>query len=288
MDGLLIVDKPAGMSSHDVVNRVRKIFAEKSVGHLGTLDPLATGVLPLLLGRYTRLAQYFGSSDKEYTGTVRFGFATDTYDSEGTATGEAQSVALDDAWLQSAIAELRGTIQQMPPAYSAKKINGVPAHRLARKGQTPELRAVEIQVERFEAAIITPEEISIHVTVSAGGYIRCLAHELGQRLGCGAHLTSLRRVRAGDFALDVSATLAALEQSQSPQELLVPASHVLCGMPSLLIDEATATRLKNGMQTNLPDFGGAPLLRILHPRDRIFAIGKRMAGTLFAPQTVLG
>jgi tRNA pseudouridine55 synthase len=288
MDGLLIVDKPSGMSSHDVVHRVRKVFGEKSVGHLGTLDPLATGVLPLLLGRYTRLAQYFGHADKEYTGTARFGFATDTYDSEGTPTSDPQNVALDAAWLEAAIAGMRGVIQQMPPIYSAKKVNGVPAHRLARKGQTPELRAVEIHVERFDAAILSADEISFHVTVSSGGYVRCLAHELGQQLGCGAHLTSLRRIRAGDFGLERAATLEALEGSSSPEELLLPATDVLSRIPALLVDDASAVRLKNGMQVNLPDFSSAPLLRILHPRDRIFAIGKRMAGTLFAPQTVLG
>jgi len=272
MDGLLIVDKPSGMSSHDVVSCVRKVFGERSVGHLGTLDPLATGVLPLLLGRYTRLAQYFGQSDKEYAGTLRFGFATDTYDVEGTPVGEPQAVTLD----------------AMPPIYSAKKVNGVPAHRLARKGQTPELRAVEIRVDQFEAEILSPDEVSFHVTVSSGGYVRCLAHELGQRLGCGAHLTTLRRLRAGEFALDRATTLTSLEASAAPEELLVPAAYVLAGMPALLVDDTSAVRLKNGMQINLPDFSSAPLLRILHPRDRIFAIGKRMAGTLFAPQTVLG
>jgi len=288
MDGLLIVDKPSGMSSHDVVSCVRKVFGERSVGHLGTLDPLATGVLPLLLGRYTRLAQYFGQSDKEYAGTLRFGFATDTYDVEGTPVGEPQAVTLDASWLEAAVDSMRGVIQQMPPIYSAKKVNGVPAHRLARKGQTPELRAVEIRVDQFEAEILSPDEVSFHVTVSSGGYVRCLAHELGQRLGCGAHLTTLRRLRAGEFALDRATTLTSLEASAAPEELLVPAAYVLAGMPALLVDDTSAVRLKNGMQINLPDFSSAPLLRILHPRDRIFAIGKRMAGTLFAPQTVLG
>jgi tRNA pseudouridine55 synthase len=276
------------MSSHDVVYRARKVFAEKSIGHLGTLDPLATGVLPLLLGRYTRLAQYFGHQDKEYTGVIRFGFATDTYDSDGAPIGEPQPVALDPAWLESAVAAIRGTILQMPPLYSAKKVNGVPAHRLARKGQTPELKPVQIRVEHFEAAIDAPEMVSFRVTVSSGGYVRCLAHELGQRLGCGAHLTSLRRVRAGEFRLDQAVTLASLEQAVAPVDCLVQSAHILPSIPAMLVDEATAGRMKNGMSVNLPEFSRAPLLRILHPQDKIFAIAKRMAGTLFAPQTVLG
>jgi len=288
MDGLLIVDKPGGMSSHDVVYRVRKIFNEKSVGHLGTLDPLATGVLPLLLGRYTRLAQYFGHFEKEYAGTMRFGFATDTYDSEGAVAGDTSVVNLEPSRLEAEVAKLRGTIQQMPPVYSAKKVNGVPAHRLARKGQPPQLRAVEIQVERFDVNIRGGEEADFCATVSAGGYVRCLAHDLGQRMGCGAHLTSLRRVRSGTFSLQNAVTLEALEQTSSPAEFLLPSVQVLAEMPALLVDEATSIRIKNGMQINLPEFSTAPLLRILHPGDKIFAIGKRKAGTLFAPQTVLG
>jgi tRNA pseudouridine55 synthase len=289
MDGLLLVDKPGGMSSHDVVNKVRRLFDEKSVGHLGTLDPLATGVLPLMLGRYTRLARYFGKRDKEYSGRIRFGFATDTYDCDGTAMAEPVEVALDAAWLERAVAGMRGGIEQMPPLYSAKKVKGVPAHRLARRGETPELAPVQIHVAHFEAAIEKQDTATFRATVSSGGYIRCLAHSLGRELGCGAHLIELRRVRAGEFLIEQAVTLDALAEMDAAQRLqtLLPASQILPEIPGLTVDEGTVVRLRNGVQVNLPEFSGASLVRVLTAEGDIAAIARRMAGTLFAPQTVL-
>jgi tRNA pseudouridine55 synthase len=289
MDGLLIVDKTAGMSSHDVVNKVRRLFDEKSVGHLGTLDPLATGVLPLLLGRYTRLAQYFGKMEKEYTGRIRFGFATDTYDCEGAATSGPLPVKLEQAWLHDAVTAMRGDIQQVPPPYSAKKVKGVPAHRLARRGETPELQAVTIHVAKFEAQVESDDTATFQAAVSSGGYIRCLAHELGQQLGCGAHLVELRRVRAGDFGIEQAVTLesvAALEPA-ARAAALVAARSILPGLPFVTVDAGIESRIRNGMQVNLPEFTGAMVVRILNHEGSIVAIARRLAGTLFAPQTVL-
>jgi tRNA pseudouridine55 synthase len=289
MDGLLIVDKPGGMSSHDVVNKVRRLFDERSVGHLGTLDPLATGVLPLLLGRYTRLAQYYGKQDKEYTGCIRLGFSTDTYDCDGTATSEPVAVRMSEASVERAVATMRGDILQVPPPFSAKKVKGVPAHRLARKGEAPELPPVQIRVDDFNVQLAGPDEASFHATVSSGGYIRCLAHELGQKLGCGAHLETLRRVRAGAFCLDQAVALHALEEMDSSARIhtLLSAARILPEMPSLRADSGTVTRLRNGMQVNLPEFSSAPLVRVLAGDGSIAAIARRLAGTLFAPQTVL-
>jgi tRNA pseudouridine55 synthase len=289
LDGLLLVDKPSGITSHDVVNRVRRLFDERSVGHLGTLDPLASGLLPLLLGKYTRLAQYFGKQEKEYEGAVRFGFATDTYDVEGAATSELQSVTLDEHWLREAIAGRQGTIQQMPPPYSAKKIQGVPAYKLARKGATPNLQPVEIQIDWLATEIVAPHTINFRVSISAGGYIRSLAHDLGQELGCGAHLTALRRVRAGDWKIDDAVTLAALSEGglESRAAKLLRGADLLPELPSVQVDSVNQERLRNGMQINLPDFSGAPLIKILSTDGEIVAIAKRMAATLFAPQTVL-
>src|SRR5690349_7681578 len=150
MNGILVIDKPAGLTSHDVVQRVRRVTQERSVGHLGTLDPMATGVLPLLLGKFTRLAQFFGDAEKEYEGTIRFGWATDTYDAEGEPVDSEKPATFSDAELNAAVASLTGRIQQMPPPFSAKKIAGVPAYKLARKGEAPELKAVEVEVAEFK------------------------------------------------------------------------------------------------------------------------------------------
>jgi len=290
VDGLLILDKPAGMTSHDCVYRVRRLFGEKSVGHLGTLDPLATGVLPLLLVRYTRLAQYFGKPTKSYTGTIRFGFATDTYDCDGEPTGGPKPATLDDAWLAAAVEAMRGDIQQMPPPYSAKKINGVPAYKIARRGEQPELQPVTIHVAEFTAEIASPDTATFHATVSSGGYIRCLAHELGQQLGCGAHLAALRRVRAGEFTLAQSVTLDdlnGLPDEAARAQRLVPVGQILPELPACRVDAKMVGLIRNGVQVNLPEFSGATLVRVIGEDGSIAAIARRLAATLFAPQTVL-
>ena len=197
MDGLLVIDKPGGMTSHDVVQRLRKITGETSIGHLGTLDPMATGVLPLLLGKFTRLAQYFSSAEKSYTGTIRFGLATDTYDAEGQAVGPRTEPVLTLQQVCAAAERFRGEIEQMPPPFSAKKIGGTPAYKMARAGKPVELKPAKIRISSFEIMALNGAEASFAMSVSAGGYVRSVAHELGQDLGCGAHLGSLRRIQAG-------------------------------------------------------------------------------------------
>jgi len=193
MDAVLVIDKPAGMTSHDVVARVRRLLAERSVGHLGTLDPSATGVLPLLIGRYTRLAQFFGSGTKTYEGTIRLGFATDTYDADGDPLESVQSVQVSLEQLQEVARTLTGEIEQQPPKFSAKKIAGVPAYKLARKNQEIDLKKVRVQVHRFEIHNLEEDRARFTAEVSTGTYVRSLAHELGERLGTGAHLAQLRR-----------------------------------------------------------------------------------------------
>lgn len=199
MNGLLVIDKPSGVTSHDVVSIVRRATGEKSIGHLGTLDPMATGVLPLLLGRYTRLAQFFGQADKEYTGEIRFGYATDTYDAEGERVGEARALTQSLEMLRELAAHFKGEMQQMPPAYSAKKINGVAAHKLARAGAEVPVKPARITLHHFELLSLEGEVAAFRMRVSAGGYVRSVAHELGEMAGCGAHLASLRRTFAGIF-----------------------------------------------------------------------------------------
>src|SRR5215475_5973688 len=176
------------MTSHDVVARVRRATGDSSVGHLGTLDPMATGVLPLLLGKYTRLAQFFGSLEKTYTGTIRFGFATDTYDAEGQQVGESVIFSLTLEQVRSAAARFLGEIEQVPPPFSAKKMGGKKAYQLARAGEAPKLKAVRITVKEFEITAFDGAVAMFRMTVSAGGYVRSVAHEMGIALGCGAHL----------------------------------------------------------------------------------------------------
>ena len=201
MNGLLVIDKPGGMTSHDVVNRLRRITGERSIGHLGTLDPMATGVLPLLLGKFTRLAQYFSSAEKSYSGTIRFGFATDTYDAEGEPCRADHGAGAQDGRSVRAAERFHGEMEQMPPPFSAKKIAGTPAYKLARAGKPVELKPMSIRISAFEIVALEGAEARFTMSISAGGYVRSVAHELGQDLGCGAHLSSLRRTQAGVFSL---------------------------------------------------------------------------------------
>ena len=290
MNGLLIIDKPAGMTSHDVVSIVRRATAERSVGHLGTLDPMATGVLPLLLGKYTRLAQFFSDSDKYYTGTIRFGFATDTFDAEGEPQSTPAELALTLDELRALTARFHGTIDQIPPVYSAKKIGGVPAHKLARAGKDVPVKAAQITIHDFTIESLTDGVASFTMHVSAGGYVRSVAHELGQLAGCGAHLASLRRTQAGVFTLAQSLTVDELK-ALTPAEIEARLPHpraMLTELPSVIVDELTAGRIRNGMQVNVQELSCAPLIKVFSgPRD-LLCIARRIAGTLVQPVVVLG
>lgn len=291
MNGFLIVDKPPGMTSHDVVNRIRRITGERSVGHLGTLDPMATGVLPLLLGKWTRLAQFFGKLEKSYSGSIRFGFATDTYDAEGEPAGEPQSVTVDGLRLAGMAAAMQGPMEQMPPAFSAKKVAGKSAHALARAGKPVALKAVPIQVGRFVITKVVGDVAEFEVEISAGGYIRSLAHDLGQQWGCGAHLASLRRTAAGPFTIDRAHTLDELEEAAAAgrlEELFPHARVLLPELPATTVDPFVAGRIRNGSTVNLPDFTESGLVKIFEGRDHLIGIGKRIAGTLFQPTVVIG
>ena len=199
MNGVLIIDKPSGMTSHDVVSRVRRILQQPAVGHLGTLDPLATGVLPLVTGNLTRLAQFYGAAEKTYEGVIRFGFATDTYDSDGEACGPAATVNVSLEQIRELALRFVGLIEQMPPPFSAKKIKGVPAYKLARKHQEVALKPVQVEIKEFEIVGASGEVANFRARVASGTYMRSVAHDMGQQLGCGAHLQSLRRTRLGEF-----------------------------------------------------------------------------------------
>jgi tRNA pseudouridine55 synthase len=290
------VDKPAGMTSHDVVNRLRKITGERSIGHLGTLDPMATGVLPLLLGKYTRLAQFFAEAEKSYCGTIRFGFATDTYDAEGEPAGPDQNPVLARDAVEAAAARFAGKIEQTPPPFSAKKIEGTPAYKLARQGKPVELKAKTIAVSRFVIEHVRGAEADFSMTLSAGGYVRSIAHEMGLALGCGAHLSRLRRTQAGAFTLADAHTLKELELARGDAtageaELGARCVHprrLLEEMPAVSADEQALGKLRNGAQANLPVFSPAPLVKVFAGQRDLVAIARRVAGTLFQPVVVLG
>ena len=292
MNGLLVIDKPGGITSHDVVNRLRKITGERSIGHLGTLDPMATGVLPLLLGKFTRLAQFFSSAEKHYSGTIRFGFATDTYDSEGEAISERVGTRHSLDQVRAASTRFRGEIEQMPPPFSAKKIAGTPAYKLARAGKTVNLTPSLIRVDSFEILTVNGDEATFAMSISAGGYVRSIAHELGRDLGCGAHLTSLRRTQAGVFTLAQAHTLDELQplagNLEAFEALCVHPRGLLPEMPSVTAGPETMGRLRNGSQANLPEFSTAPMVKVFAGQRDLFAIATRVAGTLFQPTVVLG
>ena len=290
VNGLLIIDKSSGMTSHDVVARLRRATGESSIGHLGTLDPMATGVLPLVLGKYTRLAQFYGAHEKAYTGTIRFGFSTDTYDADGQATSEASRPVFTLDELRVAATHFSGEVEQLPPPISAKKVDGRRAYQIARSGETPRLKTARITIVEFAILSVEGELAAFSMRISSGGYVRSVAHELGQALGCGAHLASLRRTASGPFTLDQSITLADAEALSQRGKLNTHMPHprtLLPEIPAVTADEQTIGRLRNGGQVNLPEFSQAPLVKIFAGQRELVAIGKRIAGTLFQPTVVL-
>jgi len=287
-----VIDKPGGMTSHDVVGKLRRITGERSIGHLGTLDPMATGVLPLVLGKFTRLAQYFSSAEKSYSGAIRFGFATDTYDAEGEAAGPDVRPVLTLDQVRTAAARFHGEMEQMPPAYSAKKIGGKAAYKLAREGKPVELKTARVCIASFEITALDGAEASFEMSISAGGYVRSVAHEMGQDLGCGAHLSRLRRTQAGVFTLAEAHTLEEVEglagNIEAFEALCVHPRNLLPEMPSVTGDAMALGRLRNGAQANLPEFSQAPLVKVFAGQRELVGIAKRIAGTLFQPVVVMG
>ncbi len=292
MDGVFVLDKPAGISSHDAVGMLRRIAGTRRVGHLGTLDPIATGVLPLVVGKATRLSQFFLGHDRAYEAWIRCGFATDSYDRAGEPVGEPQPVALDRERLEEALAEFRGEIEQVPPAVSAKKINGVPAYKLARRNEAVELDPVSVEVYELELLDVEEDRFRIRVRCSTGTYIRTLAHDVGQKLGCGAHVDELRRTAVGEFDLSQARTKEELEQLSSDdrlEEALVASTELLPEMPAQYVDQLTATRISHGQDFQVAAFPTAQPARRVKAIDgegRLLAIGELKLPTLYHPIVV--
>jgi tRNA pseudouridine55 synthase len=217
-EGVLLVDKPTGMTSHDVVNRARRIFKMKKIGHAGTLDPMATGLLILLIGRATRLSQYLMSLDKVYEGSVTLGITTDSHDAEGEVLSTRPVPDLDQAAMAEHLSSFVGDQYQIPPMFSAIKKDGVPLYKLARKGKTIEREPRFVRVSSFELLRFGPPILDIRIRCSKGTYVRTLAHDLGEKIGCGAHLSALRRTASDRFSIENAHTLTELEE-KSPGEL---------------------------------------------------------------------
>ncbi|HEV2175901.1 MAG TPA: tRNA pseudouridine(55) synthase TruB [Terriglobia bacterium] len=299
--GVLVMDKPAGMTSHDVVARVRRLLHIRQVGHFGTLDPFATGVLPLSLGKATRFAQFYLKSRKSYEGVIRFGFSTDTYDSTGVPTSSPAGCSPDRSALERMLGEFTGRIMQTPPAFSAKRVSGVRAYELARQHKPVDLQPVEIEVYALELGEMEPDAAHFSVECSGGTYVRSLAHDLGQRLECPAHLASLRRTAVAEFKASHSVTLEALEclaEEGKLERVCVPLERLLPDCPELMVRGREEQSVRHGHAFELaqalrPDRGrpgAAPvisLLKILNPERRLIAVARHVAGAVYHPDLVL-
>ena len=281
MLGILLIKKPAGITSHDVVNQVRRLFGTKRVGHAGTLDPLATGLLVVAVGPATRFLQYLPLEPKEYVADIEFGRATETYDAEGvtTQTGEVPSDL--EAVLAEKLPAFKGLIQQLPPMHSAVKVNGKPLYAYARQGQqlTREHRTVHITA--YETLSIESPIFRARIVCSGGTYIRSLAHDLGQTVGCGAYLARLVRTRVGRFSLDEGVILG----EASPANL-IPLHEALLPMPLLALDEAQVAMVREGRPIGMADPPNAYHVALLEPKGLVFSIA-RVHGNLLQPECVI-
>lgn len=293
LDGVLVIDKPVGPTSHDVVARARRALGTPKVGHTGTLDPLASGVLPLVVGRATRLARFLSASVKEYEATVAFGRATDTYDAAGETTSEsAERPSASD--VEAALAAFRGTFAQTPPAFSAKKIDGERAYRLARRAAPVAPAPVTVTVEALDLVECGPDSVRLRVRVSAGFYVRSLAHDLGMALGCGGHLAALRRTRAGAFTLAEAAPFDLLtpDHRETLAGRLLPLERMLPDLPEARLTEAGQVRVGHGRDVGPGDLAGpAPAapgpVRLVGPDGRLVAIAETVPGGALHPSVVL-
>jgi tRNA pseudouridine55 synthase len=293
LDGVIVVDKPEGWTSHDVVGKLRRIAKTKKVGHMGTLDPIATGVLPLVIGRATRLAQFYTRSDKIYEGVVRFGWSTTTYDRAGDAVGPKAEVTIHTEELEPLLEKFRGEFLQTPPQVSAKKVEGRRAYELARKSVVVELEPVKVHVYELTVLGISGADVVLRAHCSGGTYMRSIAHDLGQLLGCGAHLHELRRVSSGEFDISQARTIAQLESLAADERLLdalVPAVQMMPGFPSVFVDDLTAMQIRNGRNFPASPFRSQPASRYVKAVTRdneLVAVGEAVLPNLYHPLVVL-
>ncbi len=300
--GVLIIDKPAGVTSHDVVAKVRRLLGIRQVGHFGTLDPSATGVLPLSVGKATRFAQFYLKSRKAYDGTIRFGYATDTYDATGKPTSEPVTPQLDPAALNRIFREFTGRVMQTPPPFSAKRVGGTRAYELARRQKPVQLSPVEVEIYALELLGIDGDRVHFAVECSGGTYVRSLAHDIGQKVGCRAHLAGLRRTAVAEFQESRAVTLEQLESAVregKAESYRVPLEALLPDCPELVVRGREEMSVRHGHKFELAQAlrsgrGGAPgrasvvsLLKILNPERRLIAVARHVSGSIYHPDLVL-
>jgi tRNA pseudouridine55 synthase len=309
-DGALVIDKPRGKTSHDVVDAVRHLAGFRQIGHLGTLDPLATGVLVLLLGRATRLVRFYGGRRKRYAAAFRFGFSTDTYDSDGEAQGRDTAPTLDAAVLERLAAERVCRFAQVPPAFSAKKVQGRPAYELARKKKPVELQPVEVEIFEYRLTSLEGSVARFVIECSSGTYIRSLAHDMGEKLGCGAHLAEITRTAVGEFSLEQAVKLeelAAGARAGRFADYLIKLENLLPNFPRVNVLPIVEKRVRHGAKFNvqlaqlqpgrveLPpgataqlDAGEpqAPRLRVFNQQDKLVAIAEAVVPRTYQPIVV--
>jgi len=293
MNGVLIVDKPRGWTSHDVVNKARRLLRERRIGHTGTLDPLATGVLVLCIGKATRIARYLESADKEYRAECRLGITTDTQDADGRVLETRAYTAPSRSAVEDALAASQGTALQQPPRYSAVKVGGVPSYRLAREGVAHDLPARQVTVHAIGLEAYSDPDVRFHVACSKGTYVRTLCSDLGARLGCGAHLTALVRTRAGRFFLAQAVSmdqLADLAAAGRAEEAVVSLNEALGDHPGMTVTSRDAWRIVHGNPVSgyaaCPGAGTGDRVRLLEPGGSLIAMGIRQAD-MIRPEVVL-
>lgn len=292
MNGLVLIDKPGGCTSHDVVNRWRKLAQTRRVGHLGTLDPMATGLLALVTGHATRLAQFFRTDEKAYEAEIRFGVVSDTYDADGEVRDTGVPVPDIQQPILDALAGFTGRFLQIPPAISAKKIAGVAAYKLARKQLPVELAPVEVHVRELTVSEFVPGILKLSVTCSAGTYIRSIAHDLGQALGCGAILTALRRTRVGDFTVDQAMTLTQIQELASEGKLhqaVRTSADLLPHFPSEYCNVSVESQIRQGRDFRTSPFSvppGSPFVKAISHSGELIAIGELRIPNIYHPSTV--
>ncbi len=308
-DGALVINKPQGKTSHDVVDAVRHLAGFRQIGHLGTLDPLATGVLVLLLGKATRFVRFYSGRRKRYTAGFRFGFGTNTFDSEGQATGPDAAPALDRELLERLAAESTGRFEQMPPIFSAKKIHGRPAYELARKNQVVELKAVPVEIFEYRLLEIAGPIARFSIECSSGTYVRSLAHDMGQKLGCGAHLAEICRTAVGEFSLEQAIGLEELAQAKKDGKFsscVIPLENLLPNFPRTNVLPVLEKKIRHGGKfnvmpsqlqpgrmelppgatTQLDGEGGPPRLRVFSQQNQLIAIAEALVPRTYQPIVV--
>lgn len=276
--GILVLDKAAGLSSNAALQEIKRLFGARKAGHTGSLDPLATGVLPLCLGEATKVSQFLLESDKAYRATIRLGVRTDSGDREGTVIEEAGEVSVSEQELADALQKFEGEIEQLPPMYSALKVDGVPLYKIARKGQTIDRESRQVTVYKIELVNFDGVDLVVDIDCSKGTYIRALADDLGQILGCGAHVTELRRTQAGAFSEEDCVTREVLEEEQkrsgeqSLDRYLLPMDEAISDLPEVVLPSITASCVKNGQAVLVRHLPAEGLVR-LYEEEEFIGIG---------------